>query len=77
MAVTKVRNSTGGWDIVKEPGTEIRYTEQTLTEEQKSQAIKNIGAMPEILKSSTEGSTKKFKLTVDDSGTLSAVEVTE
>lgn len=30
-----------------------------------------------ILNSSTEGSTKQFKITVDDSGTLSAVEVTE
>lgn len=29
-----------------------------------------------ILHSSTEGSTKKFKITVDDSGTLSATEVT-
>ena len=29
-----------------------------------------------ILKSSTEGSTKKFKITVDDSGTISAAEVT-
>ena len=29
-----------------------------------------------ILKSSTEGSTKKFKITIDDSGTLSATEVT-
>lgn len=29
-----------------------------------------------ILNSSTEGSTKKFKLTVDDSGTISATEVT-
>ena len=29
-----------------------------------------------ILKSSTEGSTKKFKITVDDSGTISATEVT-
>lgn len=28
-----------------------------------------------IIKSSTEGSTKKFKLTIDDSGTISAVEV--
>ena len=28
-----------------------------------------------ILPSSTEGSTKKFKITVDDSGTISAVEV--
>lgn len=30
-----------------------------------------------ILNSITEGSTKKFKVTVDDSGTLTAVEVTE
>lgn len=29
-----------------------------------------------VLKSSTEGSTKKFKITVDDSGTISATEVT-
>ena len=29
-----------------------------------------------LLKSSTEGSTKKFKITVDDSGTISATEVT-
>lgn len=29
-----------------------------------------------ILKSSTEGSTKTFKITVDDSGTISATEVT-
>lgn len=29
-----------------------------------------------ILKSSTEGSTKKFKITVDDSGTISATETT-
>lgn len=30
-----------------------------------------------ILKSSTADSTKRFKITVDDSGTLSATEVTE
>ena len=30
-----------------------------------------------ILNSSTEGSTKKFRVTVDDDGTLTAVEVTE
>lgn len=30
-----------------------------------------------IIRSSTEGSTKKFRLTVDDSGTISATEVTE
>ena len=30
-----------------------------------------------ILNSTTEGSTKKFRITVDDSGTLTAVEITE
>jgi hypothetical protein len=30
-----------------------------------------------ILNSSTEGSTKKFKVTVDDTGALTAVEITE
>jgi hypothetical protein len=28
-----------------------------------------------IVKSSTDGSTKRFKITVDDSGTISAVEI--
>ena len=30
-----------------------------------------------IVKSSTEGSTKRFKITVDDSGTISSTEITE
>lgn len=36
-----------------------------------------IAAMEFILNSSTEGSMKKFKITVDDEGTLTAVEVVE
>jgi hypothetical protein len=36
-----------------------------------------IAAMEFILNSSTEGSTKKFKITVDDTGALTAVEVVE
>ena len=35
-----------------------------------------ISAKDIILQSSTAGSTKKFKITVDDSGTISATEVT-
>lgn len=31
---------------------------------------------PWIIQSSTEGSTKKFKITIDDSGVLSATEIT-
>lgn len=37
----------------------------------------NVECESVILKSSTPGSTKKFKITVDDTGTLSATEVTE
>ena len=36
-----------------------------------------IAAMEFILNSSTEGSTKKFRITVDDTGALTAVEVVE
>ena len=37
----------------------------------------DIGGTAITLNSSTEGSTKKFKLTVDDSGTITATEITE
>lgn len=36
-----------------------------------------IAEMEFVLNSSTEGSTKKFKITVDDNGTLTATEITE
>lgn len=39
--------------------------------------VDNAVANVMILSSTTEGSTKKFKLTVDDSGVLTAVEITE
>lgn len=39
--------------------------------------VDNAVATAMILSSTTEGSTKKFKITVDDSGTLTAVEITE
>lgn len=39
--------------------------------------VNNIVSNVMILNSTTEGSTKKFKITVDDSGTLTAVEITE
>lgn len=56
----------------------VMYTPQKLTEKQKQQARANIGVGGDvIITSSTEGSTKKFKITVDDSGTITATEVTE
>lgn len=41
-----------------------------------SQSVVANGDKEFILASSTEGSTKKFKITVDDSGTLTATEIT-
>ena len=65
-------------------------TEQTLTDEELAQVHKNLateeyilnlttvdGFNAIVLKSSTEGSTKKFKITVDDNGTLTATEIIE
>ncbi len=51
--------------------------EQTLTDGQKKHARDNIGAISSeelIISSSTPNSTKKFKITVDDTGTLTATE---
>ena len=45
-------------------------------QDQDSQTVMANGDKEIILTSSTEGSTKKFKITVDDSGALSATEVT-
>ena len=42
-----------------------------------SQTVMANGDTEIILKSSTSGSTKKFKITVDDNGTITATEVTE
>lgn len=55
-------------------------TEQTLTDEELAQVHKNLhidGFDAVILNSSVEGSTKKFRLTVDDNGTLTATEIIE
>lgn len=42
----------------------------------KTYVDKRITEKEVILKSSTEGSSKKFKITVDDTGTIKATEVT-
>lgn len=60
------------------PEDTLYATAQELTTGQKQQVRTNIGAMEDgvcILPSTTAGSTKKFKITVDDTGTLSATEV--
>lgn len=59
----------------------VSYDEaQNLTEEQKIQARENISAATMIdkgliIQSSTPGSTKYFKLTIDDDGVMTASEI--
>lgn len=55
----------------------IAVTSNGVMAEQKIIATKEyVDNKKVVVKSSTAGSTKKFKITVDDAGTLSAVEVT-
>lgn len=66
-----------------ETGTYFAYTEEygnkryvsSLTKPEKQELVPIPGELM-VLRSSTAGSTKKFKITVDDTGTLSATEVT-
>lgn len=66
-----------------ETGTYFAYNEQdgnkkyvsSLTKPEKQELVPIPGELM-VLRSSTAGSTKKFKITVDDTGTLSATEVT-
>lgn len=52
------------------------YYTMIFTGEQTDELLKRVDDGEIIIPSSTAGSTKKFKLTVDDSGTVSATEVT-
>lgn len=61
--------TTNGEIEIEKRGTGLASGGETTT------LFKN-GDRSMILKSSTEGSTKKFKITVDDSGAISATEVT-
>ena len=47
MAILKVKNADGTWDIAHPTTYEVRYIEQVLTDEQKLQARENIGAAAE------------------------------
>ena len=66
-----------------ETGTYFAYMEKdgnkmyvsSLTKPEKQELVPIPGELM-VLRSSTAGSTKKFKITVDDTGTLSATEVT-
>lgn len=54
----------------------LTFTTKNANQEAVSQKVVLKGDKEIILSSSTSGSTKKFKITVDDSGTISATEVT-
>ena len=70
------------YEFVEQHPNTLTTDAQTLTDAQKLQARTNIGTVAGtdkemILRSSTAGSTKKFKITVTDDGTLHATEVTQ
>ena len=70
------------YEFVEQHPNTLTTDAQTLTDAQKLQARTNIGTVEGtdkemILSSSTAGSTKKFKITVTDDGTLTATEVTQ
>lgn len=54
----------------------LTFTTKKANEDEVRQKVMLEGDKEIILSSSTSGSTKKFKITVDDSGTISATEVT-
>ena len=70
------------YEFIEQHPNTLTTDAQTLTDAQKLQARANIGTVAGtdkemILSSSTAGSTKKFKITVTDDGTLTATEVTQ
>ena len=54
----------------------LTFTTKNANEDEVRHKVALEGDREIILSSSTSGSTKKFKITVDDSGTISATEVT-
>lgn len=70
------------YELVEQNSSTLTTDDQTLTDAQKLQARTNIGTVEGtnkemFLSSSTAGSTKRFKITVTDDGTLTATEVTQ
>lgn len=70
------------YEFVEQHPNTLTTDAQTLTDAQKLQARTNIGTVAGtdkemILRSSTAGSTKKFKITVTDDGTLHATEIAQ
>jgi hypothetical protein len=65
-------------DLVETDSGKKIATEEYVVEQLATISVEAPGEYASIvLKSSTEGSTKKFRLTIDDEGTITAEEVTE
>ena len=84
LSCSKTTVEMGGETLtLPETGTYFSYMEEGgdkmyisgLTKPEKQELVPIPGELM-VLRSSTAGSTKKFKITVDDAGTLSATEVT-
>lgn len=80
--ITSTFHAAMPYELVEQNPSTLTTDAQTLTDAQKLQARANIGTVEGtdkemILSSSTAGSTKKFKITVTDDGTLTATEVTQ
>jgi hypothetical protein len=74
--VPVVKDNSGAL-IENDSGKKIA-TEEYVVEQLATISVETPGEYASIvLKSSTEGSTKKFRLTIDDEGTITAEEVTE
>lgn len=58
------------------PTTPTEYYTSIYSGEEIDNAVGNVLNGNIVIPSSTSGSTKKFKITVDDSGTITATEVT-
>jgi hypothetical protein len=83
---TKVLSNDGTYKTLPTKTSQLENDSNFLTEHQSLENYvtkeEMLGSIPTeytsiILKSSTEGSTKKFRLTIDDEGILTTEEVTE
>ena len=72
----RIVNNDNGYAVLSVEGKSGSKTLDVTAERISIGSIYGISTTEMILKSSTSGSTKKFKITVDDTGTLSATEIT-
>ena len=76
QAASDPTETTLEYAVLKTSGPVLTFRTQNANEELVERQVVLTGDKELILSSSTTNSTKKFKITVDDSGTISATEVT-